>query len=204
MTTSYLRPSGFQRSETQVSNSRFICTIDRVTSTAEVKAYLAKMREEMPDVSHHVYAFRVGYGNSVTEGMSDGGEPSGTAGPPVLAVLRGSQIGDILIVVTRYFGGAKLGTGGLVRAYGDAARQGLATLPTEYNILKKTLGLEIPYPLYELVKRLIAGHHGTIEDETFTADVTLILLLPVDDIPAFTAALTELSNGQIEPIVMDG
>jgi len=204
ISTSYLRPIGLHRTETQVSNSRFICTIDRVTSTADVKAYLAKVRAEMPDASHHVYAFRIGYGNSVTEGMSDDGEPSGTAGPPVLAVLRGSQIGDILIVVTRYFGGTKLGTGGLVRAYGDAARTGLADLPVEYNIIKKSLGLEIPYALYERVKRLITAHHGAIDSETFAADVLLIVTMPLDAIPTFTQAFTELTNGQIQPILLDG
>jgi uncharacterized YigZ family protein len=203
MAAPYQRPIGFHRTETEVSNSRFICTIERVTSPAEVKSVLAKLRAEMPDASHHVYAFRVGYGNSVIEGMSDDGEPSGTAGPPVLAVLRGSQLGDILIVVTRYFGGTKLGTGGLVRAYGDAARTGLAELPTEYNIVKKMLGLEIPYPLYEQVKRLVAEHHGTIEDETFAADVTLIVQMPEDDIPAFTPALTDLTHGRVEPLLLD-
>jgi putative IMPACT (imprinted ancient) family translation regulator len=76
----------------------------------------------MPNASHHVYAFRVGHGNSIIEGMSDDGEPTGTAGPPVLAVLRGTQIGDIIVIVTRYFGGTKLGTGGLVRAYPEAAQ----------------------------------------------------------------------------------
>ncbi len=203
MSASYLRPSGFHRTETQVSNSRFICTIDRVTTAAEVKPYLARLRAEMPDASHHVYAFRIGYGNSVIEGMSDDGEPPGTAGPPVLAVLRGSPLGDILVAVTRYFGGTKLGTGGLVRAYGDAARQGLASLPTETNILKKMLGLEVPYPIYERVKRLIAEHQGAVEDETFAADVTLMVNMPVETIPAFTQALRELSNGQVEPVMLD-
>ena len=94
------------------------------TTVKEAKAFLAAVRAEMPDANHHVYAYRVGFGNSVIEGMSDDGEPSGTSGPPVLAVLRGSGIGDVIVVVTRYFGGTKLGTGGLVRAYSDAARAG--------------------------------------------------------------------------------
>lgn len=203
MAAPYQRPIGLHRTETEVSNSRFICTINRVNSPAEVKSILADLHAEMPNANHHVYAFRVGYGNSVIEGMSDAGEPSGTAGPPVLAVLRGSQLGDILIVVTRFFGGTKLGTGGLVRAYGDAARVGLADLPTEYNIVKKMLGLEVPYPLFEQIKRLIAEHNGTIEDETFAADVTLIIKMPEDDIPAFTPALTELTNGRVEPLLLD-
>jgi uncharacterized YigZ family protein len=156
----------------------------------------------MPDASHHVYAFRIGYGNSVIEGMSDDGEPSGTAGPPTLAVLRGTKLGDILVVTSRYFGGTKLGTGGLVRAYSDAARHALTTLKTEQKIPKKILGIELPYSLYEIVKRLVAQHHGTIQDETFAADVTMLVRFPVDDIPTFTAALTQISAGRLTPIIL--
>ncbi len=102
-----------------------------MTTVDEAKAFLAAVRAEMPDANHHVYAYRVGFGNSVIEGMSDDGEPSGTSGPPVLAVLRGSGIGDVIVVVTRYFGGTKLGTGGLVRAYSEGARAGLESLATD-------------------------------------------------------------------------
>lgn len=200
---SYRQPIGLHRTDTEVSNSRFICTINKVVSTAEVKENLAWIHAEMPDASHHVYAFRIGYGNSVIEGMSDAGEPSGTAGPPVMAVLRGSDLGNIIIIVTRYFGGTKLGKGGLVRAYGDAARNGLATLPTEYNIAKQSLGIETPYPLYEQVKRLINKYEGTIDDEIFAGDVSIITVLPLDNVPAFRQALIELSAGQIEPLVLD-
>ena len=132
----------------------------------------------MPDASHHVYAFRVGFGNSVVEGMSDDGEPSGTAGPPVLAVLRGTKLGDIVMVIVRYFGGTKLGTGGLVRAYTEAAQNGLASLTTEYNIIKKTIGIDLPYSLYEKLKRLIQTYDAAIEDEIFDTKVTLIIKIP--------------------------
>jgi uncharacterized YigZ family protein len=183
-----------------VSNSRFITTIGRVNSVDEAKAFLASVRAEMPDANHHVYAYRVGCGNSVIEGMSDDGEPSGTSGPPVLAVLRGSGIGDIIVVVTRYFGGTKLGTGGLVRAYGDSARAGLESLPTERKIEKAVLGVEMPYHFYQPVKRLIEQHSGEIDDETFAADVSLLVSFPVDSISAFSAALIELTNGTVAPI----
>lgn len=149
MSTGYLIPAQTHRINTAVSNSRFITTIGRVNTVEEAKSFLAAIRSEMPDANHHVYAYRVGFGNSVIESMSDDGEPSGTSGPPVMAVLRGSGIGDVVVVVTRYFGGTKLGTGGLVRAYGDAAREGLATLPTERKIEKATLGIELPYHYFE-------------------------------------------------------
>lgn len=202
MSNGYLIPAQTHRIETAVSNSRFITTIARVATVDEARAFLASVRAEMPDANHHVYAYRVGYGNSVIEGMSDDGEPSGTSGPPVLAVLRGSGIGDVIVVVTRFFGGTKLGTGGLVRAYGDAAREGLATLPTERKIEKTLLGVEMPYHYYQPVKRLIEQHSGEIDDETFAGDVTVLASFPVDCIDGFSAELIELTNGTVAAIPM--
>jgi uncharacterized YigZ family protein len=157
----------------------------------------------MPDASHHVYAFRAGYGNSITEGMSDDGEPSGSGGPPMLSVLRGADIGDICAVVTRYFGGTKLGIGGLVRAYTEAVQTGLTSLKTEYNIIKKTLGFEVPYPLHDVVKRLIQKHDGEISDTTFSGEITFIIEIPADQVIEFQDALTELTAGQVSVIPFD-
>src|SRR5262245_19930912 len=108
MSQSYYRPAlGLHRGEIEVLNSRFITSISRAIKPDEARSFIMQIRQEMPDASHHVYAFRTGYGNSITDGMSDDGEPSGTAGPPSLAVLRGFDIGDVVLVTTRYFGGTK-------------------------------------------------------------------------------------------------
>jgi uncharacterized YigZ family protein len=200
MTEPYLIPDKFHRIETEVARSRFIASVGYTPTVDDAKAFLGQIRAEMPDASHHVYAFRVGYGASVIEGMSDDGEPAGTAGPPVLAVLRGSKIGDIAIVVTRYFGGTKLGTGGLVRAYSEAAHVALNSLTTTFKIEKRLLGIEIPYHLYNQVKLLIEAHHGTIEEELFEANITLMIRFALDDIPRFTDALRDLSSGKITPV----
>jgi len=186
-----------------VENSQFIASILNVRSVEDAKTALAQIRSEMPDASHHVYAFRVGGGNSVIEGMSDDGEPSGTAGPPVLTTLRGTDIGDILIVITRYFGGTKLGTGGLVRAYTDAPRTALKTLSTEETISRKTLGIQIPYPLYEIFKRLIEQYNGAIQDEEFTEIITIFAPFPVDEIEAFVRAADDTSSGRSIIVVLD-
>jgi uncharacterized YigZ family protein len=199
----YLIPTATQRTEIIVVNSRFITTIGNIKTAEEARQFLSSIREEMPDASHHVYAFRAGFGNSVTEGMSDDGEPTGTSGPPVLAVLRGSNIGDIIIVVTRYFGGTKLGTGGLVRAYSEAARTGLKALKTELKIEKTLIGIECPYSLYESIVRLIAQYNGVVDDETFAAEVTIVAAFATTDIPQFTTELRELSAGQVEPLLLD-
>jgi uncharacterized YigZ family protein len=157
----------------------------------------------MPGASHHVYAFRAGYGKSVIEGMSDDGEPSGTAGPPILAVLRGTDIGDTIIVVTRYFGGTKLGTGGLIRAYSDAARNGLANLSTEANSIRKTLGVDVPYPIYQLVSRLVIQFGGVIEHKTFTTQIKLVIKIPIDNLDKFQQGLTDMTAGKVRLRFLD-
>lgn len=199
----YSVPAHTVRVETVVVNSRFIATASRADSVAEAKAFIQSIRDEMPDASHHVYAFKVGYGGSVIEGMSDDGEPSGTSGPPTLAVLRGADIGDTVIVITRYFGGTKLGTGGLVRAYSGAAKEVLAALPVELKIPKCVVGVTIAYTFYQRLKLLLAEHHAEIEHEDFTADVTVYAILPANQLDAFSQALVNLTSGQVIPVVLD-
>ena len=197
MIASYLIPAERVQTEIIIKKSRFITTAQVATSVPEARGVIAGARAEMPDANHHVYAFRVGFGNSVTEGMSDDGEPKGTSGPPTLAVLRGSGIGDIALVTTRYFGGTKLGTGGLVRAYTESAQEALSMLKTELKVEKRLLGLELPYSLYNIVKRLIATHRGEIQEEEFTAQVMIIVRFTVDDLAPFTEALQERTSAQV-------
>ena len=199
----YPVPAETIRIENVVVNSRFIATIGPAASVAEAKAFIAEMRAAMPDASHHVYAYKVGFGGSVTEGMSDDGEPSGTSGPPILAVLRGAELGDVVIVVTRYFGGTKLGTGGLVRAYGNAARAALQGLPTRLKIPKVTIGLEFAYTFFEQIKRLLDAHEATIDEQDFAAEVMLIVTLPQANLAALAAELQELTAGQVAPTLLD-
>jgi uncharacterized YigZ family protein len=195
----YLVPTGRQRTETTVANSRFIATVEMVDTVEAARQFLADIRAEMPDANHHVYAYRVGYGNSTIEGMSDDGEPTGTAGPPTLSVLRGTKIGDVIIVITRYFGGTKLGTGGLVRAYTEAAHIAFNALDVSEKIEKATVGIELPYSYYERTKRLIAAHEGNLQDEQFEADVMLVIEFPRKQLDSFSIALRDLTAGQVNP-----
>jgi uncharacterized YigZ family protein len=200
---SYPIPAQTTRVETLVINSRFIATAARADTVDAARRFIQAIRAEMPDATHHVYAFKVGYGSNVIEGMSDDGEPSGTAGPPVLAVLRGADLGDVVVVVTRYFGGTKLGTGGLVRAYTDAARQVLAALPTELKIEKRMVGLTIPYHFFERVRLLLEAHRAVIEDQEFSAEVTLYATIPVDQLESLAAAVQNLTAGQVAVVPLD-
>ncbi|MBX3079993.1 MAG: YigZ family protein [Anaerolineae bacterium] len=198
----YPIPAATVRVETEVSKSKFIATLSMADSVAAAREFIASIRAEMPEASHHVYAFKVGYGSSINEGVSDDGEPTGTAGPPILAVVRGSVVGDVVLVVTRYFGGIKLGTGGLVRAYGDAARAAFAAMTIREKIEMAQLGLTISYSLYERVKLIAAAHQAEITGEEFAGEITLYLTLPVDNMAAFTVAIRDLSAGKVEPIVL--
>jgi uncharacterized YigZ family protein len=198
----YRIPTGRFRVETEVSKSRFIATLDCVVDVGAARAFIAACRTEMPEASHHVYAFKIGFGGSITEGVSDDGEPSGTAGPPILAVLRGAAVGDVVLVVTRYFGGIKLGTGGLVRAYGDAARSVLAVMTTREKIETQQVGVTLPYALYERLKLMLPAHHAVIDAEEFEAEITLYLTLPVEAVEPFTHALRDLSAGKIAPVLL--
>ena len=203
MASSYRIPAQTIRSELIIRKSRFLTTIAHAPTVQQARAVIAAVRAQMPAANHHVYGFRVGYGKSVTEGMSDDGEPTGTAGPPTLAVLRGCGIGDIALVTTRFFGGTKLGTGGLVRAYTEAAQLALQDLPTELKVERRRVGIELPYSLYEIIKLMIAAHQGVIEDEVFDAEVLLVARFVVADLQRFTAALRERTAGQIAPVELD-
>jgi putative IMPACT (imprinted ancient) family translation regulator len=116
--------------------------------------------------------------------------------------LRGSGLGDAVVVVTRYFGGTKLGTGGLVRAYGDAVREVLAVLTRAEKIPTYTVMLAVPYTYFDRVRLLVAAHHGEILDEAFAADVTVTARFRVGQYPAFQSALQELTRGQLEAAIV--
>jgi uncharacterized YigZ family protein len=199
----YLIPAQETRSEFKVLNSRFIATVAPVFSVDEAKAFVARIKSEFSDASHNVPVYIIGHGNSVIAHSQDDGEPSGTAGRPALAVLTGSGLGDVAVVVTRYFGGTKLGTGGLVRAYGDAVRQVLEIVPRAAKVPTHTVLLDVPYHFFERVRLLVEAHHGQIVDEDFGVEVMVAARFTVEDFPAFEDALRELSNGTLQAEIVE-
>ncbi len=187
----------------RVVNSRFIATIAPVFSVPEARTFIERISEEFSDATHNVPAYVIGHGSSTIAHCSDDGEPSGTAGPPALAVLRGSGLGDAAVVVTRYFGGTKLGTGGLVRAYGDAVREVISQVPRAVKLPTHTIQINTPYPLFESVRRLVQAHGGQVLEETFTQQVTVLARLPQDRLDGLQIGLQELSRGQLEAQIID-
>src|SRR4051812_12319940 len=131
----YSIPAARHRTEQTIERSRFICTLARVQAAADAHVFVREMNEEFADATHNCWAFVAGPPGSANQiGMSDDGEPHGTAGRPMLTVLTHCGVGEIAAVVTRYYGGTKLGTGGLVKAYGGAVQHALLTLPTRERV----------------------------------------------------------------------
>jgi uncharacterized YigZ family protein len=199
----YPIPARQTRVEIRVSNSRFIATLAPVFSVDEAREFVQRMRGEFADATHNVPAFVVGHGSSVITHSSDDGEPSGSAGRPALAVLAGSGLGDAAVVVTRFFGGTKLGVGGLVRAYGDAVRAVVAETPRAERIPTYTVMIAAPYNWYERLQLLIAHHGGQIIDQEFAADVTLTVEFPTERFPGFHSGLQEASHGSLDAEIIE-
>ncbi len=194
----YRLPARETRAEIEVTRSRFIACAAPASSVEEARDYIQRIRKEFAGASHHVPAFRIGFGASVVEHCADDREPAGTAGKPVLAVIQGSQIGDIVVVVVRYFGGTKLGSGGLVRAYRDAARAVMAQLPLARRQPVWEILTTIPYACYQKTCALVDACQGTIVEETFADKVTLAVRLPSEAAGLLHASLTDLTLGKCD------
>jgi uncharacterized YigZ family protein len=198
----YPIPASRIRVEEVILRSRFITTAAPASTSDAARVFIASIRAEFPDASHHCYAFVAGPPGSTAQlGMSDDGEPGGTAGRPMLAVLLGSGIGDIAVVVTRYYGGTKLGTGGLVRAYGGGVKAVLDELSVVEKVSLTTVLAAGPYRWVTPVERLLPDFEAIVAEQEFAADVTWRIMLPEERAAALAAALVELSHGEIEVVL---
>ena len=182
--------------ELRFKNSRFIGCVGQATSVEEAKAFIAVVRDRYPDASHHCYAFAAGYGATVTHGMSDDGEPSGTAGRPMLAVVQGADIGDVVVVATRYFGGTKLGTGGLVKAYTETAQAALAAVPVERKVETELLSINLGYDSYAPCRKRIEELGGLVENEAFETSVVLQVRAEIKIVDDVRRALADMTAGR--------
>ena len=174
----YYIPENTVVDETIVKNSRFICHLNYVADTVAAKHFIQSLRQQYPDARHHCSAFIAGApNNSQCLGSSDDGEPGGTAGRPMLAVLQGSEIGEICAVVVRYFGGIKLGAGGLVRAYSHSAQQVYEEVVTETNIHRVEYDLRCEFSDEQSMRHWLKLHEGVIQDTQYSERVTLLIAL---------------------------
>lgn len=199
----YSIPLNEIRREHVVVNSRFIATLAPALSIDEARAFIARIKKEFADASHNVPVYIIGGGNTVTEYFSDDGEPSGTAGRPALAVLRGSGLGDAALVVTRYFGGTLLGTGGLVKAYTESTQLVVHAVGRGRRVPVHIVMVAIPYNLLERVRLMVARRWGDVLDEDFTGDITMTLQFPVESFDGFQNDLREISAGKLKAEVIE-
>ena len=195
----YPIPAASHRVEETVKRSRFITSLSHTPDVESARAFVAAIKAEFPDATHNCWAFNAGPpGDTAFVGLSDDGEPSGTAGKPMLAALLHSGVGQVAAVVTRYFGGTKLGTGGLVRAYTGMVNLGLDTLPLRDMVVTTTLSVSIPYPAVTLFKRLLPDFEAEVLEESFSDVAGFTVELPEERADGFTAAIIELTVGRAE------
>ena len=181
-----------------IKKSRFITHIARATNKTEAKTYIQNIKAEYPDARHHCWAYIAGQPTATTDiGFSDDGEPSGTAGKPILNVLQHRGIGEIVLVVVRYFGGIKLGAGGLVRAYSSSASLAMDKLETIKLIASKDFTIHFAYHLENNIKHVLEAHLAHINQASYTDRVALNFTVAEEQIQTLDAQLINISAGKV-------
>ena len=185
-----------ERSQTTLieKKSRFIANVCPVKNEDEALAFLSEIRSKYPDATHNVYAYVFDENNIFR--YSDDGEPSGTAGMPVLDAIRRSDIVDVCVVVTRYFGGTLLGTGGLVHTYGASAKSGLIASKIVLRQLCDIISVRVDYTLLGKMQYEIASNGYLLEDTIYEDEVTFIISCPKNNTEKFLADITNMTNGK--------
>ena len=195
MRKEYLTISHEALAELEERKSRLIATVRPVTSEETANNFISELKAKYWNASHNVYAYYI-CANNVLQKFSDDGEPSGTAGLPVLEAIKKSDLQDIAVVVTRYFGGTKLGAAGLVRAYGKSATMGIRAA----GIVKKQLCIQaeltMEYTLLGKVQAVVASKGYRVKDTIYAQDVDMVVYIPLDEIEEFASSVNEATNGQ--------
>ncbi len=193
----YAIPSRIYRVEELIQRSRFITTAAHAPDANAANAFVGSVRELFPDATHHCWAFVAGPpGSTAHIGMSDDGEPHGTAGRPMLTVLLHSGVGEVVTVCTRYFGGVKLGTGGLSRAYAGGVKLLLQTLPTELKIKRVHVSVRVAYPHVESLQRLLDDLEVVVEHEEYGEEVRYQIAVPAMTLETLREQLAQLTSGE--------
>ena len=193
--SAYRAPAGESRAEIREKGSRFLAVVGPAADEAAAKALLEALARKYSDATHHCWAWRLG--EPPRERSADAGEPAGTAGVPILQVLRGAGLADVLAVVIRWYGGTKLGKGGLARAYAGAAREAVAGLAVVSRAPVVRLSVEVPFDRLGAVKRLIRPPEIELEREEYGAAARLGLLVHEERLEALRESLAELGAGMI-------
>ncbi len=185
----YLVPAGAAEAQIKVKGSKFIARILPVLSKEEAEENYLLLKKKYYTATHHCLAYRI---NEDVFRYSDDGEPSGTAGKPILQILDGKHLQEVLCVVTRYFGGTKLGTGGLIRAYSEATAQAIKNLTVKIKVRSRQYNVNFPYELEPNIRRLIAALKGQLKDSKYGKQVQFTVTVPLGQSARFERQLSEL------------
>ena len=197
MNANYPIPQCSHRVEAKIKRSRFIATAAHVTAAEQAKAFIGLIKTEFPDADHHCWAYNAGVpGSTAKVGMSDAGEPHGTAGRPMLNVLMHTDIGEIVVVATRYFGGIKLGTGGLVRAYSGMVQKVLASLPVTVKTAFVQCRITCDYADHNAVKSALRFFNAQPVQERFDTRVMMHIQLDAAKVEPFQNRLNRSTGGR--------
>ena len=182
--------------EIEIKKSRFICFLKRIESEDEAKNFIQQIKKEHWKANHNCSAFVLGEHNEIQR-SSDDGEPSGTAGVPMLEVLKKNNLINVCAVVTRYFGGTKLGAGGLIRAYSGAVAQAIASTGIVEGRLQQEVFVQLDYPNWGRMENFIANEQVAVKDTQFTDQVIVTCMVDENQIESFESKVIDLLNGQV-------
>ncbi len=183
------------QADIEEKKSRFIADVKPAQSAQQALAFIDEIKDKYPDATHHVYAYIIG--NSRIQRYNDDGEPSGTAGIPVLEVIKKEQVQDLVVVVTRYFGGTLLGTGGLVRAYAKSAKQGLDAAHIVTMVLSDVVKLEVSYPLWGKVENEIISMGYQVDTVQYHELVRATILIETKKAALFIKKMVSITNNRV-------
>lgn len=193
-----LRPGEVFRVEQTIKRSRFIASVGHTPGVEEAKAFIEQIKAEFEDARHNCWAYCAGAAGSTDRiGASDDGEPHGTAGRPMLTAVTHSGIGEVTVVVTRYFGGILLGTGGLVKAYQSSVKMALEAVPTRIRTKTKRIKFSVEHRFVNQVLRKIETANGRILEKNFDMDADFDVEIPEDLAETFAKELEELTRGAL-------
>ncbi len=193
-----LRPGEVFRVEQTIKRSRFIASVGHTPDVEEAKAFIEQIKAEFEDARHNCWAYCAGAAGSTDRiGASDDGEPHGTAGRPMLTAVTHSGIGEVTVVVTRYFGGILLGTGGLVKAYQSSVKMALEAVPTRVRTKTKRIKFSVEHRFVNQVLRKIEAVNGRILEKNFDMDADFDVEIPEDLAETFAKELEELTRGAL-------
>ncbi len=184
------------RAEIKVKGSRFIGSVGSARSVEEAEEFIGRISSEFHDATHNCFAYKVGLGQEIKKRYSDHGEPSGTAGLPIMNSIESCGLTNLAVVVTRYFGGTKLGTGNLARAYAAAAEEVLNQSKTITKILFGEISLSVPADMVSSVYHLVSNFNAKVSEEIYSPDANFKLQIRLSYIERFKKALTESTNGR--------